>query len=155
MQNQDALWQFSDFQHHWILPNSTINMPVILLATCLHAQVRNLFGPGTLASFGAVVFQYIFWTSDLLCQYWFHPLQPKQHTHRQRQKPSSIFSLSSTCLPTPPSATNTEPCPHYPSRKKKKSVLLILTFLACLCSVWSPNVLTQFPIYVCRWNESI
>ena len=94
MQNQDSLWQFSDFQYHWIPHNSTINMPVILLATCLHAQVCNLFSPGNLASFGAVQFSNtFFWTSDLLCQYWFHPLQPSNSMLIDKDGSQAPFSL--------------------------------------------------------------
>lgn len=71
-----------------------------VLATCLPSWVCNLFSPGNLASFwSSSVFQYIFWTSDLLYQYWFHPLQPSNSMLIDKGRPSSILSLSSTCPP--------------------------------------------------------
>lgn len=69
-----------------------------------------------------------FWTSDLLCQYWFHPLQPSNSMFIDKGGDKNHFSLSSTLSPL-----LLQPQTPSPALiilwKKKKSVLLIWHFL--------------------------
>lgn len=89
----------------------------------------------------------------------FYPLQSNNHCHWQRWKPrrrAALFSVYCPLLLQPllrPQMLGT--ALTILSDRRKKFVWLILTFLACLCSVWSPIFLTQFPIYVCRLNECV